>query len=163
MKRLILIMIMIALPGAAFGLEQSFTQQGLKATIKLSPEKIEQNTKVQLSLRLEQDGTSIADKDVQLAVYKSSSDQPIISRSVDRLDNEYVDSWQFEQAGDYRVVVKIVNPQKPDEPMQYEINASVPEAGNDHGFMSHHAGGKWGWWGPGMMLLIMVPMMLLVL
>lgn len=164
MKQLVLIFFLIALPGAAFGLEQSFSQQGLKATIKLSPDKLEQHAKVQLLLRLEQDGTSVVDKDVQLAVYQSGSDQPVISRPVDLLDAEYIDSWQFEQPGDYRVMLKITNPQKPGEVMQYEINASVAEAGQNHGFFSHHfGGGKWGWWGTGLMLLMMVPMMVLIL
>jgi len=29
-----------------------------------------------------------------------------------------------------------------------------------HGFFSHHfGGGRWGWWGVGLMALIMVPLM----
>lgn len=167
MKRMLLILWLIALPGAAFGLEQSFSQQGLKATIKLSPEKIEAHGNVQLSLNLSKDGTAVIDRDVTLEVYERNTDQPIIKRQVDVLDAEYIDSWKFEKAGDYKVVIKIADHQKPDEIIQYEVNASIADAGGehgDHGFFSHHfGGGKWGWWGTGLMLIMMVPMMVLVL
>ena len=56
MKKLILLLILINLPSTVFALEQSFTQQGLKATIKLSPEKLETQSTVQLSLSLSKDG-----------------------------------------------------------------------------------------------------------
>lgn len=164
MKQLILLLVFMILPGVAFGMEQSFSQQGLKATIRLTPEKLEPQTKVQLSVRLEQDGAQITDKNVQLAVYQGDATQPVVSHPVDLLDTEYVDSWQFDQPGDYRVVLKIADPLKPDTLIQYEITATVPEANHDHGFFSHHFdGGKWGWWGAGMMLIMMVPMMILVL
>lgn len=169
MKQFVLLLLCLAiLPGAAFGLEQSFSQQGLKATIKLSPEKLEPHGNVQLSLDLSKDGTAITDRDVTLEVYERDADQPIIKRPVDVLDTGYVDSWKFEKTGDYKVVIKIVDRQKPAEVMQYEVNASVADAGGgghgDHGFLSHHfGGGKWGWWGAGLMLLMMVPMMVLVL
>ena len=168
MKKLILLLILIILPSAAFALEQSFTQQGLKATIKLSPEKLETQSKVQLSLSLSKDGASLTDRDVTLEVYERNSDQPIITRPVDLLDTEYVDSWKFEKAGDYRVVIKIADHQKSDEIIQYEVNASIVDAGGehgDHGFFAHHFSGKgkWGWWGTGVMVLMMVPMMVLVL
>jgi len=159
MKQLIMLIFLI--------LEQSFTQQGLKATIKLSPEKLETQSKVQLSLSLSKDGASITDRDVTLEVYERNADQPIIKRPVDALDSEYVDSWKFEKAGDYKVVIKIADHQRPDEIIQYEVNASIMGATGDHGehgFFSHHfGGGKWGWWGAGLMLIMMVPMMVLVL
>ena len=167
MKRMLLILLLIALPGAAFGLDQSFSQQGLKATIKLSPEKIETHGNVQLSLNLSKDGTAVTDREVTLEVYERNTDQPIIKRQVDVLDAEYIDSWKFEKAGDYKVVIKIADHQKSDEVIQYEVNASIADAGGehgDHGFFSHHfGGGKWGWWGAGLMLIMMVPMMVLVL
>lgn len=168
MKKLILLLMLITLPNAAFALEQSFTQQGLKATIKLSPEKLETQSKVQLSLSLSKDGASLIDRDVTLEVYEQNVDQPIITRPVDVLDTEYVDSWQFEKAGDYKVVIKIADHQNPDEIINYEVNASVMAAGGehgDHGFFAHHFSGKgkWGWWGTGFMLIMMVPMMVLVL
>ncbi len=167
MKRLLLMLLLIALPGAAFGLEQSFSQQGVKATIKLSPEKIETHGNVQLSLNLSKDGTAITDRDVTLEVYERNVDQPIIKRTVDLLDTEYIDSWKFGKAGDYKVVIRIADHQKPDEIIQYEVNASIVDAGGeheDHGFFSHHfGGGRWGWWGAGLMLIMMVPMMVLAL
>lgn len=164
MKRMALVLVFMILPAVAYGMEQSFTQQGLKATVRLTPEKLEPQAKVQLSLRLEQDGAQITDKNVQLIVYQGDSTQPIVTHLVDLLDTEYVDSWQFDQPGNYRVVLKIADPKKTDTLIQYEIMATVPEADHDHGFFSHHFGdGKWGWWGAGMMLIMMVPMMILVL
>ena len=168
MKKLILILMLITLPNAAFALEQSFTQQGRKATIKLSPEKLETHSNVQLSLSLSKDGASLTDKDVTLEVYEQNVDQPIIKRPVDVLDTEYVDSWKFDKAGDYKVVLKIADNQKPDQIIHYEINASIVDSGGehgDHGFFSHHFSGKgkWGWWGTGLMVLMMMPMMVLVL
>lgn len=163
---LLLLLLLIALPGAAFALEQSFTQQGGKATIRLSPDILEPRTEVQFSLGLSKDGASLTDKDVTLSVYERNADHPIIERPVDVLDNEYVDAWEFEKAGDYRVVIKIADHQKPYEISQYEISASVIEATGDHGdhgFFSHHfSGGHWGWWGAGMMIIMMVPMMILL-
>lgn len=167
MKKLILLLMLIILPGTAFALEQSFTQQGLKATIKLLPEKLESQSKVQLVLNLSKDGASLTDRDVTLEVYERNADQPILKRQVDVLDTEYVDSWKFEKTGDYKVVIKIVDHQKPDEIVSYEVNASVTAAGRehgDHGFFAHHfGGGTWGWWGTGLMIVIMVPMMVLIL
>ncbi len=164
MKQFLVLLLLIALPGTAFALEQSFTQQGLKATIKLSPERLEPQSKIQLSVGLSKDGASITDKDVTLEVYERNADQPIISHPVDVLDTEYVDSWRFEKAGDYKVVIKIADHQKPDEVIQYEVNASVMDAGaehGDHGFFAHHFRGHWGWWGAGIML-IMMPLMILL-
>lgn len=167
MKQLILLLLLITIPGAAFALEQSFTQQGLKATIKLSPEKLEIQSKVQLSVSLSKDGASLTDKDVTLEIYEQNADQPIIKRPIDVLDAEYVDSWQFEKTGDYKVVIKIANHQKPDEIISYEVNAGVIAAGGehgDHGFFAHHfGGGTWGWWGTGIMVVMMVPMVFLML
>ena len=168
MKRLILLMLLITLPGAAFGLEQSFTQQGLKATIKLSPEKLEAQGNVQLSVKLEKDGKAITDRSVTLEIYESSEVKPIIKRPVDILDAEYVDSWKFENAGDYKVVITISDPEKPDNNFNYEVKASVADAatglGSHHqdGFWSHHFD-KWGWWGVGAMVIMMVPMMVIIL
>jgi len=167
MKQLILLLILITLPSAAFALEQSFTQQGLKATIKLSPEKLETQSNIQLALSLSKDGASLTDKDVTLEVYELNNEQPVIKRSIDVLDTEYVDSWKFEKAGDYKVIIKIADHQKPDEIIHYEVNATVMDSGGDHGdhgFFAHHfGGGRWGWWGTGLMLIMMVPMMILVL
>lgn len=167
MKKLILLLILITLPGTAFALEQSFSQQGLKATIKLSPEKLETQSKVQLSLSLSKDGASLTDRDVTLEVYEQNTAQPIIKRQVDVLDTEYVDSWKFEKTGDYKVVIKIADHRKPGEIISYEVNATVMDAGGEHGehgFFAHHfGGGKWGWWGTGFMIIMMVPMMILVL
>lgn len=167
MKKLILLLMLITLPSAAFALEQSFSQQGLKATIKLSPEKLETESKVHLSLSLSKDGATLSDRDVTLEVYEQNANQPIIKRQVDILDNEYVDSWKFEKTGDYKVVIKIADHQKPDEIISYEVNATVNDAGGEHGkhgFFAHHfGGGKWGWWGTGFMVIMMVPMMILVL
>lgn len=167
MKKLILFLLLMSLPTAAFALEQSFTQQGLKATVKLSPDKIEPNANVQLSLSLSKDGIRLTDRDVTLEVYEQGAEQPLVKRQIDLLDNEYVDSWKFEKPGDYRVAVKITDRQNQSELIQYEVNASVMNAGSEHGehgFFSHHfGGGKWGWWGAGVMLLMIVPMMILVL
>ena len=168
MKKLILLLMLITFPCASFALEQSFTQQGLKATIKLSPEKLETQSKAQLSLSLSKDGASLTDRDVTLEVYERNAEQPIIKRQVDVLDTEYVDSWKFEKAGDYKLVIIIADHQKPDEIIHYEVNASIADAGGehgDHGFFAHHFSGKgkWGWWGTGFMVLMMVPMMVLVL
>lgn len=165
-KTILLLLLLVTLPGAAFALEQSFSQQGFKATIKLSPERLEPQKEVQLSLGLSKNGASLTDKDVTLAVYERNGDHPIIERTVEVLDNEYVDTWKFEKSGDYKVVVKIADHQKPEEINQYEINASVMEATGehgDHGFFSHHfGGGHWGWWGAGLMVIMMVPMMILL-
>ena len=165
MKQFLVLLLLIALPGTAFALEQSFTQQGLKATIKLSPDRLEPRTPVQLSVSLSKDGTPITDRDVTLEVYERDADQPIITHPVDVLDGEHVDSWKFEKTGDYKVVVKIADHQKPDEIIQYEINASVMDAGaehGEHGFFSHHfGGGRWAWWGAGLML-VMMPIMILL-
>lgn len=164
MKRLIIVVLLLAFPGGVFGLEQSFTQQGIKATIKLSPDTLKKNAKVQLSLRLDQNGTRIVDRDVRLSVYRGGSNLPIIVRSVERLDDEYIDSWQFDEPGDYRIVVDISALQKADGALQYELHATVPESGHDHGLFSHHfCGGKRGWWGTGIMMIMMVSMMIIVL
>lgn len=165
MHKLMMLFFLIMLPGAAFGLEQSFTQQGLKATIKLSPEKLEAENKAHLSLRLDKDGTAVTDRDVILEVYERNADRPIIKRRVDILDSEYVDAWKFEKSGDYKVIIKIADHQKQDETIQYELMATVGAAGGDHGFFAHHFGGegKWGWWGTGLMIIMMVPMMVLLL
>ena len=65
------------------------------------------------------------------------------------------------------MVIKIADRQMPDDIVSYEVNASVMDAGSehgDHGFFTHHfGGGKWGWWGTGLMLIIMVPMMVIML
>jgi hypothetical protein len=58
-------------------------------------------------------------------------------------------------------------PYKTDEIIQYEVNANILDAGGehgDHGFFSHHfGGGTWGWWGAGIMLIMMVPMVVFML
>jgi len=165
MKQLIALLLLITIPNAAFALEQSFTQQGLKATIKLSPERLEVQSNVQLSVNLSMNGIPVTDRDVTLEIYDRDSGQSIISHPVDVLETEYIDSWKFDKTGDYKVVINITDNQKPDEIIRYEVNASVMDAGTqhgDHGFFSHHFGqGHWGWWGAGLML-VMMPLMILL-
>ena len=159
---------LFAIPANAFALEQSFTQNGLKAQIRLSPDELVVGKKVDLALKLEKDGQIAKDRKVTLEIYEDGKTEPKVRREIDLLDDEYIDSWSFEKPGDYKVVVSIADPLKPGEALHYEVKASVGEAkaaGNDghaeHGFFSHHfGGGKWGWWGVGLMLLIMVPMMI---
>lgn len=163
MKKLAMMLLLILIPAAAFGLEQTFTQNGLKATIKLTPDKPEPDQEITLSIRLERNGKSVTNKDVQLKVYPEGSEAPWLAQSVDVLDGEYIDSWKFPRPGTYRVAIHISDANQPEEAIQYEVKASVPEPERDHGFFSHHFGGKWGWWGAGAMALMMVPMMLLML
>lgn len=161
--------ILIAAPSASHALEQSFSQNGLKATIKLTPDELTAGSKVALALKLEKDGQPVTDRKVTLEVFGKDAAAPLITKEVDLLEGEYVDSWNFEKAGDYRVALNIADPQKPGETLHYEVKASVGEAkdaghgGHEgHDFFSHHfGGGKWGWWGAGLMLVIMLPMMLL--
>ncbi|KAF0221228.1 MAG: hypothetical protein FD174_366 [Geobacteraceae bacterium] len=160
---------LLALPLNAFALEQSFTQNGLKALIKLTPDELVAGKKVDLVLKLEKDGQTATDRKVTLEAYGKEASEPTIKREVDLLDDEYVDSWSFEKPGDYKVVVSIADPQKSGEALHYEVRASVgaaKDAGHngheEHGFFSHHFGKK-GWWMGGLMLLIMVPMMLIAL
>lgn len=157
-----------ALPFTVCAMEQSFTQSGLKANIRLSPDELAAGKKVNLALRLERDGQVVTDRKVTLEVYDKKAKKPTVKREVDSLDDEYVDAWSFEKPGDYKVVVSIADPQKPGEALQYEVKASIGEAKDadhngheEHGFFSHHfGGGKWGWWGAGLMLLVMVPLMI---
>lgn len=161
MRYLIYLVVMLLMPSAALGMEQTFVKNDTKVTVKLLPEKPEQHRKAQLSLKLEQGGVIVTDKQVLLAVYHEKSEQPLFSRAVDVLDGEYIDSWKFEEPGDYRISLKILDQSKPDEAIVYEVNASVAEAGNKKGFFAHHFE-KWGWWGVGFMVLMMLPMMLLI-
>ena len=168
MKKLILLLLLITVPGAAFGLEQSFTQQGIKATIKLSPDRLETQGKVQLSVKLDRDGTALTNSVVTLEIYENSEVKPFIKHPVDILDSEYVDSWKFENAGDYKIVIIISVPEKPDNVFSYEVKASVMDAATGQG--SHHEGGfwshhleKWGWWGVGAMGIMMIPMIVFML
>jgi hypothetical protein len=156
----------LVVPFTTFALEQSFTQNGLKAVIKLTPDELVAGKKVNLALKLEKDGQIVADRKVTLEIYDKEATEPTIKREVDLLDDEYVDSWSFEKQGDYKLVVSIADLQKPGETLHYEVKASVGEAKNaghdgheEHGFFSHHFGGKWGWVMGGMMLLVMVPLM----
>ncbi|KAF0215395.1 MAG: hypothetical protein FD174_4134 [Geobacteraceae bacterium] len=160
---------LLALPLSAFALEQSFTQGGLKAIIRLTPDDISAGKKVNIALKLEKDGQAVVDRKVTLEIYDKEATEPAFKREVDLLDDEYVDSWSFEKPGDYKVVVSIADPQKPGEALHYEVRASVgaaKDAGHngheEHGIFSHHFGKK-GWWMGGLMLLIMVPMMLIAL
>ena len=159
----------LAVPYTAFALEQSFTQNGLKAIIRLTPDEPAAGQMVNLALRIENEGRILTDRQVTLEIYEKETTEPLIKRAVDLLDDEYVDSWSFEKEGEYKVVVSISDPGKPGEALHYEVRAAVGAARNtghngheDHGFFSHHfGGGKWGWWGAGLMLLIMVPMMVI--
>ncbi|TSK07826.1 MAG: hypothetical protein FPO08_00485 [Geobacter sp.] len=165
MRKWVFILMLMVLPNVAFALEQSFTQQGVEATVKLVPDKIEQQTEVGVHIHLSKDGIPLIDRDVTLEVYDQASHQPVISRRVDVLDNEYVDSWTFDKPGDYRVVITIAEHQKPLEAIQYAAQVKVVDHDSqesDQSFFAHHFGdGHWGWWGAGLML-IMMPMMILL-
>lgn len=165
MKFLVLLALLIVVPTSVFALQQTFSQQGLKTTIKLAPEKLEPHSEVQLQLSLERDGLSVTDREVTLEVYEHGALQPLLSRKVDLLGTDYLDSWAFDKPGEYKVVIKIADEQKPDQTINYDISATVmdPSAEQaDHGFFAHHFGGHWGWWGAGMMVIMMVPMMILL-
>lgn len=162
----VFVALFLVFPFTTFAQEQSFTQSGLKAVIKLTPDELTAGKEINLSLRLEKDGQPVTDRKVSLEIYDKDTSEPIIKRDVDLLDDEYTDSWDFENMGDYKVVVSIAVPQKPGEMLHYEVKVHIGEAKGattnsheEHGFFSHHFGDKWGWWGAGLMLLIMVPMM----
>jgi len=167
----LLVAIFLAVPFPAAAFEQSFAQSGLKTSIRLTPDQITTGKEVNINLMLEKDGQTVTDRKVSLEVYAGNATEPAIKRDVDILGDEYVDSWSFEKPGDYKVVVNIADPQKPDEALHYEVKASVGdvkdvshEGHEEHGFFAHHfGGGKWGWWGTGLMLVIMVPMMVIML
>ena len=154
---------LISLPAASLAMEQSFSQGGVKAVVKLSPEELRAQENVSLKLSLLKDGAPITDRKVFIEIYEKDSQTPLISREVQTLDDEYLETWKFEKPGDYRVLLKISDPVATERELHYEVNASVGESGGqgheDHGFFSHHFGGKWGWWGAGLMVLIMVPLM----
>ncbi|SNB45374.1 hypothetical protein [Geobacter sp. DSM 9736] len=160
--------LILGMPALALAMEQSFTQNDLKATVKLSPDELTAESKVNLALKLEKDGQPVTDRKVTLEVYEKDKAEPVLKREVDVLEDEYIDSWSFEKTGDYKVVATVADPQQHAEAIRYEVNATVGEAkpsGHEgHGFFSHHfGGGKWGWWGGGLMLLMMIPMMLIAL
>lgn len=156
-------------PSLALAGEQTFVQNGLKAVIRLSPDALAAGGKVNMALKLEQEGKTLTDRKVSLEISGKEATEPLLKREVDVLDDEYVDSWEFAKAGDYRIAVTITDPQGSAEALRYEVAASVGEAAagehaghEDHGFFAHHFGkGKWGWWGAGLMVLMMVPMLAL--
>lgn len=163
MKKLVLLLILTILPSICFALEQSFTRNGLEVAVKLSPEKLVVQDKINLSLTLRRSGAILTDREVTLEVYERNADQPIIKRKVDFLDTAYCDSLRFEKAGEYKVILSIVDPGNRDDSIRYEVNATVVTAGmghKDHGFFSHHMG---GWWGAGFMIVMMTAMLLLML
>ena len=164
---LISIFSLLSMPIAAAALEQSFTQNNLKATVKLSPDDPTAGSKTDLALKLEENGQPVTDKKVTLEVYEKEGTEPVLKREVDVLEDVYLDSWNFEKPGEYMVLATVADLQKPSEALRYQINVTVSEAKDsqhEHGFFSHHfGGGKWGWWGAGLMLLIMVPMMAIAL
>jgi len=158
----------LAFPLTAFALEQSFTQQGLTTVVKLTPDDLVVGKKVNLAIKLETDGQAVTDRQVTLEVYEKEATEPTIKREVEILEDEYIDSWNFEKPGDYKVVVSIADPQKQLEALHYGIKATVGEVSakgaahegyEEHGFFSHHFGKK-GWWMGGLMLLVMVPLMI---
>lgn len=160
--------LLLCAPLTASALEQSFMQNGLKAAIKLSPDELVVGQNVNLALKLERVGQTLTDRKVTLEIYEREATEPTIRRVIDLLDDEYIDSWSFENPGDYKVVVSIADPQKPGEALHYEVKASVGEAKDasqnsheEHSFFSRHFGGKWGWWGAGLMILIMAPMVII--
>lgn len=157
----------LALPFISFALGQSFSQNGLTADIQLTPDDLVVGEKVNLALKLEKDGQPVTDRHVTMEVYGEEATEPTIRREIDLLDGEYIDAWSFEKPGDYKVVVSIADPRKPQEAFHYMIKAAVGEAKDaaaldsheEHGFFSHHFGKK-GWWMGGLMLLVMVPLMI---
>lgn len=159
--------ILLSFPVMGFATEQSFSQGSLKAVVKLSPDEPRAGENVTVKLGLQREGTPITDRTVAIEVYEKDSATPLLRREVEHLDDEYLDSFKFEKPGDYKVVLSIADPQKSDQTLQYEVMTSVAESGaaghgghGEHGFFSHHfGGGKWGWWGVGLMALIMVPLM----
>ncbi len=159
-----LFIILLAAPAALFAMEQSFTQNGLKAVIKLSPDELIVGTRANLALKLENEGQPVTDRTVSLEVYEKDVAEPVVKRGVDLLEDEYIDSWTFEKPGDYRVALNISDPREPGKALNYEIKAFVGEAKDagheEHGFFSHHFSGKWGWVMGGMMVLVMVPLMI---
>lgn len=163
----IISIILFSFPVMGFAMEQSFTQGGLKAVVKLSPPEPRTGENVTVKLGLQREGTPITDRTVAIEVYEKDSTTPLLQREVERLDDEYLDTFKFEKPGDYRVVLTITDPQTSDQTLRYEVMATVAEGGaaehgghGEHGFFSHHfGGGKWGWWGVGLMALIMVPLM----
>ncbi|WP_298272419.1 FixH family protein [Geobacter sp.] len=165
----ILFSLAVLLPASGFALEQSFSQNGVRASVKLSPDQLVAGENVTLKLRLEKDGHPVTDDRVTLEVYEKDAAAPIMTKEVELLEDEYLETWKFEKPGDYRVVLAIADPQKSGQALRYEVMASVAQAGaageaghEEHGFFAHHFGkGKWGWWGAGLMLLIMVPIMAL--
>ncbi|WP_298439580.1 hAT transposon family protein [Geobacter sp.] len=155
---------LLSFPVMGFATEQSFSQGGLKAVVKLSPDELRAGENVTVKLGMQREGTPVTDRTVTIEVYEKDSATPLLKREVERLDDEYLDTFKFEKPGDYRVVLNIADPQKSDQALHYEVMATVAESGDtghdQHGFFSHHfGGGKWGWWGVGLMVLIMVPLM----
>ncbi|MBJ6723612.1 hypothetical protein [Geomesophilobacter sediminis] len=159
---LALLFSLLTLPPTAFAMEQSFSQNGVKATVHLSPDQLTPGKEATLRLSLEKDGHPVTDQAVVLEVYEKDAKEPVIKRKVDVLEGEYVDSWKFEKPSDYRVVLKIAAPGQA-EGLRYEIVASVEKDEHQgHGFMSHMFGGHWGWWGGALMVGMMVTMMVLL-
>ncbi|ACM20901.1 hypothetical protein Geob_2550 [Geotalea daltonii FRC-32] len=155
-------------PVTALAMEQSFAQNNMKAAIRLAPDSPSAGSKVTFALKLEKDGQVVTDRKVALQVYEKGTNRQVLSREVDVLEDEYLDSWSFDTPGEYKIAVTIADVGKSAEVLSYEINAMVGEAKSseheEHGFFSHHFGsGKWRWWGGGMMLLMMVPMMIIAL
>ncbi len=165
-----LFIIFLAAPAALLAMEQSFTQNGLTAVIRLSPDELIAGKSANLALKLENEGQPVSDRTVSLEVCAKDAAEPVVKRGVDFLEDEYIDSWTFEKPGDYRVALDISDPREPGKALHYEIKASVGEANDadhegheEHGFFSRHFSGKSGWVMGGMMLLIMVPMMIIML
>ncbi|MBT1074242.1 hypothetical protein [Geobacter grbiciae] len=164
---LIISIMLLSFPVMGFATEQSFTQGGLKAVVKLSPPEPRAGENITVKLGLQREGTHITDRTVAIEVYEKDSATLLLKKEVERLEDEYLDTFKFEKPGEYRVVLTIADPQKSDQTLRYEIMATVAEGGGaehgghgEHGFFSHHfGGGKWGWWGVGLMALIMVPLM----
>lgn len=121
----------LVVPFTTFALEQSFTQSGMKAIIRLTPDEITAGKKVNLALKLEKDGQTATDRKVTLEIYGKEATEPTIKREVDLLDDEYIDSWSFEKPGDYKVVVSIADPQpRPDWAEQrVESNTIIAHGG----------------------------------
>ncbi|MCM0083574.1 hypothetical protein L4X63_18470 [Geomonas sp. Red32] len=162
MKLLGVFVFLLLMPTVVLAMEQSFTRQGMKTTVVLTPDTPDAGSEVQLKMTLEQDGARVTDREVTLQVFQGDQAEPILDRDVDVLDGQYVDSWRFAKPGEYRVAIGIAGAGDDDDWIDYQVKATVVDSSHDHGFFSHHFGSHWGWWGAGMMILMMVPMIVLM-
>lgn len=159
--------VMLMTPVTTPAMEQSFAQQDIKATVRITPDSPSAGSKVTMALKLEKEGLPVTDRKVVLRLYEKGTGKEVLHRDVDILEDEYLESWTFDSPGDYKIAVTIAGGADAAPALGYELDATVGETkgGHEgHGFFSHHFGeGKWRWWSAGMMLLMMVPMMIIAL